>query len=311
MEKVFMSEQPQRTLDYFFGALDAPLMAAHWHHDTDAYFPPHGHAFIEIVVIASGSVRQRSPQGWSDLRAGNVVVLRPGCWHEYGRARRVSAFNLCFTEELLWAEFPALLKEPAIGHLLWRLPSSGPTPGIARLSLPDPTMRQAIKHLRELSRLCGRDEPLARVRRLGQLANCLSIIATEASKLAPRQVCNAPAYHPAVFTVVKLLADDLSQPWSLEELATRVKLNKSYLARRFRAAMGCTIGEYIARRRAESAGALLVSTDKPIAEIARAVGWDDPNYFARQFREHFGLCARAYRSAQRNEPDHLTTTTQR
>lgn len=296
-----MSEQPQRTLDYFFGALDAPLMATHWHHDTDAYFPAHGHAFVEIVVIASGSVRQRSPQGWSDLSAGNVVVLRPGCWHEYGRARRVSAFNLCFTEELLWAEFPALLKEPAIGHLLWRLPSSGPAPGIARLTLTAPVMREAIKHLQELSTLCGRNEPLARVRRLGQLAHCLSIIANEALKLPRCQVDDTPPYHPAVFTVVKLLADDLSHPWSLEELAAHVRLNKSYLARQFRAAMSCTVGEYIVRRRAESAGALLVSTDKPIAEIARAVGWDDPNYFARRFREHFGLCARAYRSAQRGQ----------
>ena len=52
---------------------------------------------------------------------------------------------------------------------------------------------------------------------------------------------------------------------------------------------------YVARCRAERAAALLIQSDEPIADIAVAVGWTDPVYFARRFHQHYGLAPREYR----------------
>ncbi len=53
---------------------------------------------------------------------------------------------------------------------------------------------------------------------------------------------------------------------------------------------------WLARRRAEKAAVLLLTTNLPVAEIGRSVGWRDPNYFARRFRAAFGTTASAYRA---------------
>ena len=46
----------------------------------------------------------------------------------------------------------------------------------------------------------------------------------------------------------------------------------------------------------ELAASLLLRTEQSVAQIAQAVGWPDPNYFARRFKSHFGLSASDYRS---------------
>jgi len=61
---------------------------------------------------------------------------------------------------------------------------------------------------------------------------------------------------------------------------------------------------WLTMRRAERAAVLLLSTDAPVAEIGRRVGWDDPNYCARRFRAAFGVNPAAYR---RRSPDVIRT----
>jgi AraC family L-rhamnose operon transcriptional activator RhaR len=59
---------------------------------------------------------------------------------------------------------------------------------------------------------------------------------------------------------------------------------------------------YLRRARAERSAYLLLSTADPVSVIGAAVGWDDPNLFARRFRTHFGLSPTAYRASLAREP---------
>ena len=53
---------------------------------------------------------------------------------------------------------------------------------------------------------------------------------------------------------------------------------------------------YLARRRAEQAVRLLISTNLSIASIGAAVGWPEPRHFARCFKAQTGVSASAYRA---------------
>ena len=96
---------------------------------------------------------------------------------------------------------------------------------------------------------------------------------------------------------MELMESDTANAWSLQSVAEKLNINKSYLARLFRHDTGMTVLDFLTRRRAEMAAVVLVNTDKPVSEIAQLTGWDDPNYFARRFRSFYGMSASEYRTA--------------
>lgn len=89
----------------------------------------------------------------------------------------------------------------------------------------------------------------------------------------------------------------LSHHVSTPELAERLGVSASTLARRFKAETGMTVAAYVARQRAERAARLLATTAQPVHDIAQFVGYDDANYFVKVFRAAHGISPTAYRAA--------------
>ncbi|WP_425565224.1 helix-turn-helix transcriptional regulator [Nonomuraea bangladeshensis] len=106
---------------------------------------------------------------------------------------------------------------------------------------------------------------------------------------------------------MRLLEGDLAHPWTLRELAEKLPMVPGSLVRLFKSAVGLPPMAYLAQQRAEAAAALLLQDDRPISQIGASVGWPDPNYFARRFKAHFGLSARAYRSRFSDDSAFLRT----
>jgi len=66
--------------------------------------------------------------------------------------------------------------------------------------------------------------------------------------------------------------------------------------------------EFILTKRMESAEQLLRNSQMPITSIAYAIGFQDPSYFARAFKQHFGCCPSDFR--QEAPPLRLSATPQ-
>lgn len=82
---------------------------------------------------------------------------------------------------------------------------------------------------------------------------------------------------------------------SLTELAGKVEIDPSHLARTFREHFGCTMSEYVRKLRVEHARVELLATSKSLSEIAYAAGFSDQAHFSRVFRQHTGLTPGSYR----------------
>ena len=67
------------------------------------------------------------------------------------------------------------------------------------------------------------------------------------------------------------------------------------LKRRFKAATGVSLIEYVQNLRIEKGKKLLESTDIPVEEISEQVGYSDASFFRRLFRRLVGLAPVAYR----------------
>lgn len=88
---------------------------------------------------------------------------------------------------------------------------------------------------------------------------------------------------------------------SLERLAADVGYTRNYLNDITRDATGVPLGAWLSGVRMAQARRLLVADDAPIAEVAGAIGFADPAYFARAFRRFHGVPPIAWRIAHRTD----------
>lgn len=94
-----------------------------------------------------------------------------------------------------------------------------------------------------------------------------------------------------VYTIIKARIDDTS--FGVEPLAMAVGISRMQLNRRVKAMTGVTPIELIRAVRLNQAQTLLL-TPLSISEVAYAVGFDNPAYFSKVFKDEFGLTPSDY-----------------
>jgi AraC-like DNA-binding protein len=107
---------------------------------------------------------------------------------------------------------------------------------------------------------------------------------------------NAPPFLVKVFDFIE---NNYTKPISLSDLAIAMNLSASHLATTVREMTGRTVLEWIKERRMAEARRLLLETDGDMAQIAEAVGYQDENYFIRQFRQVHLTTPRVWRQTHR------------
>ena len=96
----------------------------------------------------------------------------------------------------------------------------------------------------------------------------------------------------AISYVTAHLQEDLS----LEEISLHCNVSHYYLSHLFRKETGTTVTAFVKKARIDRAMALLRDPRLTIAEVAYAVGYQDPNYFSKSFRSYVGVSPTEFRS---------------
>jgi transcriptional regulator GlxA family with amidase domain len=87
----------------------------------------------------------------------------------------------------------------------------------------------------------------------------------------------------------------LGEPTTLADLARHAFMSPRTFTRRFGEATGMSPIAWLARRRIEASLALLEESDRPVEEVAAAVGFATATAFRKAFRRQVGLAPGAYR----------------
>lgn len=96
-------------------------------------------------------------------------------------------------------------------------------------------------------------------------------------------------------TAISELEKNYTEPIDLDKLAAIANMTKRSLLRAFKKAIGVSPIAYLIEVRIRRATDLLQRDDLSITEVAQRVGFEDSNYFARQFRTVMGTTPTVFR----------------
>ncbi len=277
----------------YFRRKDWPLRA--FFDRTHYASVPHTHDFIEIFIVLRGNGWHYSTQGKQSLRVGDTFAMRPGAWHYFHLCEDLDVYNCLIDAELFQRILSFCSQDPELRYVWWDGPLSFDRRSLLSLHLEAESVATCQIHLNEISRL---DKMPAASSSVAQAAHFLLFLVELTSHLgddyrAPLEVSSNASQ--CVEQCVSLMESKLSYPWTIEKLCKELHISRYHLMHVFKHRMGASPMTYLARRRAERAAQLLMSSDVAINQIALQVGWNDPNYFARRFKDHFGISAMQYR----------------
>ena len=122
------------------------------------------------------------------------------------------------------------------------------------------------------------------------------------SQMDPRATTHLPPYVSQQTELIReihsFLMAHLDKRFTIEELSKKYLINSASLKTLFKAVYGLPIATYMKKCRMEAAMKLLRETDRQIADIASAVGYESQGKFTRAFKEESGMTPREYRKIQ-------------
>jgi two-component system response regulator YesN len=100
--------------------------------------------------------------------------------------------------------------------------------------------------------------------------------------------------------VVDYIQDHYMEACQLSDVAASVYLSPKYLSDLFKKSTGETFTSYLTKVRIKKAELLLSNTKIKVTEIAKMVGYDDPNYFSTVFRKSLNTSPNHYRKQKQD-----------
>ena len=240
------------------------------------------------------------------LPPGSVAFVPPGILHALGETpghHYALHFDLIAQPGLV----PMAMLDYT-GRWIDRRPADGAVPRVElRIDGQEPLTVPVVARPRDPEAWARRCEHLVALAGAGAQRTTAASLATAAeltalmSDLATCAPTSDTGADPIAGLLVRIEREGPSRRWSLRELMRETGLGRTAFWVAFRAATGRSPRDYLEARRIRSAQHLLLGTDRPIAAVAAAVGFEDPYHFSRVFRRVVGKAPRMYR-AERGLP---------
>ena len=99
----------------------------------------------------------------------------------------------------------------------------------------------------------------------------------------------------AITAMAQYIVTNFRESVTIDDIAAAAHLNRTYAATIFSRSLGTTPGRYLTRCRVAEAQRLLITTDRPMLDIAHAAGFSSQSSFYDQFSRHCGVSPGGYR----------------
>ncbi|MEO3946904.1 helix-turn-helix domain-containing protein [Gorillibacterium sp. CAU 1737] len=277
-------------LNWFTHDETFPFFIQYGGHDEDTRMHVHVD-FSELVIILSGTATHVVGNEEMFIKKGDVFVINGATPHGYKNTHNFKICNIMYRTNLLPASGNSLNKSSGFQALFVIEPNSRHEQMKSRLNLDLPSLEFVVAHI---SALVREYEEKQQAYQTMVSAGFLQLI-VYLSRQYENQVCDKENNLIHLAKAVSYLEDHYLEQLSMEELAAKSKLSIRHLNRIFKAHYQLTPLEYIHQLRLEHACILLKKTNLPITVLSYESGFNDSNYFTRQFTKKFGMSPTAYR----------------
>lgn len=265
-------------------------------HPYDVTELDHYHDFAELVLVLEGRGTHLLGGQAFPVSAGDVFVIQGQQVHSFRDRDGLVLLNVMYDP----------LRLPLPVGLLRRLP------GYSALFLLEPNFRgsHAFSSRLRLDRAnLGVAEALgeriaeeAEEAAPGHEPMLLSLLTELIVFLSRRYDESETRESRALLQMGKLISAlerGYAESWDLESMTRLARVSRASLLRIFRQATGRSPIAYLIELRIEAAKRMLRHEETEITEIAQCVGFNDGNYFARQFRAVVGCSPSEFRRRTR------------
>ncbi len=229
-----------------------------------------------LVYLTEGGGLFRSRGSKSQrVKAGDLLVLKPGVWHDY------------FPDEKTgWREYWVTFNGDNAAKLLARLGHPKRT-SFLRLGV-DGTLCRLFVEMLEV----GKDNH--QFTNLALSGKALHLLAHILRKVK-RQKDGTPQEKTLVGRARKHMENHFAEAIDFQDLAKSLHVSHRHFRRTFKASTGMPPHQYLLNLRTMHARRLLEEKDIKISALAKMVGFDDPYYFSRVFKSKTGIAPAHWR----------------
>jgi AraC family transcriptional regulator, melibiose operon regulatory protein len=257
--------------------------------DVDLMPSPHMHSQIELNYVTEGFMTYRFDGRTVTVDAGEFVFFWGTVPHQVIEKADCTRFVCLY---LPLSTFRAL----SISDLLNRTLLSGGLIKANRILAGEETMfhrwhNELLSHDQRIQHIVL-DELTARIRRVdidGWVD--LRAIALSAATLG---AVDGQRLQKAE-TMALYISEHAAEVITVDDVAAAVDLHPNYAMSLFRKSLGLTINQFITRTRLDAAQALLVSSEKDVADVAFQCGFGSLSRFYDAFHDKFGLSPAKFR----------------
>jgi len=252
----------------------------------------HSHDFSELVIVLYGSGIHITPTEEYPIVAGDVFVLHEHQVHGYRNTAGLELVNVLFRMGVLAFPLRDITSLPGY-HALFTL-----EPLFRHRDNFASRLRLRPDELHHATELINRMERELHDRAAGWRFNTVASFMLLMGDLCRYYTgMEEPAAQPLLRLgrVIGYIQQHYRDKLTLDGLANLGDVSQRTLTREFRRALGCSPIDYLIRLRINHAVTQITTSDVNLTDIAFEVGFQDSNYFARQFRTVMGCSPRELR----------------
>ncbi|MDE6568360.1 MAG: AraC family transcriptional regulator [Lachnospiraceae bacterium] len=278
-------------LSYFTEDPTFPFYIQYGEHEH--YLEEHTHLdFDELVIVLRGHADHIVSSETYPIQKGDVFVISSDTAHGYRNARDFRICNIMFRKDHIFNSSDDLCAMEGYHALFVIEPSLSKNHAFtSRLSLQDQTF---VTVNQIINQMIAEYQQKRQGYQTFLKSSFLSLSLIFARIYQESSMSDTEHLTPLI-TPIAYLEQHYQETITVEQLAKQSGLSVRHFNRLFQNTYRTSPGRYLLQYRIQKSENLLLYTNMPIAEIAYQCGFNDSNYFSRQFRKIHGISPRQYR----------------